>query len=101
MERRKLTLMDIQAMKEQGRKLTMLSICDYPMALIAEKAGIDMILVGDSLGMTALGYENTVPVTLELRLSLEPQKTASLLEICRSCHTSHLKGMQLSMRADL
>ena len=65
MERRELTLMDIQAMKEQGRKLTMLSICDYPMALIAEKAGIDMILVGDSLGMTALGYESTVPVTLE------------------------------------
>ena len=65
MERRKLTLMDIQAMKEQGKKLTMLSICDYPMALIAEKAGIDTILVGDSLGMTALGYENTVLVTLE------------------------------------
>ncbi len=65
MERRKLTLTDIQAAKEQGKKLTMLSICDYPMALIAEKAGIDMILVGDSLGMTALGYENTVPVTLE------------------------------------
>ena len=65
MERRKLTCRNIQAAKEQGRKLTMLSICDYPMALIAEKAGLDMILVGDSLAMTTLGYENTVPLTLE------------------------------------
>ena len=65
MERKKLTLNDIQLMKSQGRKITMLSICDYPMALIGEKAGLDMILVGDSLGMTTLGYENTVPVTME------------------------------------
>ena len=65
MERQKLTLADIQMMKSQGRKITMLSICDYPMALIAEKAGLDMILVGDSLGMTTLGYDNTVPVTME------------------------------------
>ena len=43
----------------------MLSICDYPMALLADRAGLHMILVGDSLGMTALGYENTVTVTLE------------------------------------
>ena len=65
MERKKLTIKDIQLLKEQGKKTTMLSICDYPMALIAEKVGLDMILIGDSLGMTTLGYENTLPVTME------------------------------------
>lgn len=65
MAKAKLTIPDIQAMKEAGRKITMLSICDYPMARIGEKAGLDMILVGDSLGMTTLGYENTIPVSIE------------------------------------
>ncbi|MDA1347349.1 MAG: 3-methyl-2-oxobutanoate hydroxymethyltransferase [Chloroflexi bacterium] len=64
-ERRKVTLLDLQAMKQQGRKITMLSIPDYPMALLADRAGLDTILVGDSLGMTVLGYETTVPVTME------------------------------------
>lgn len=65
MERKKVTLLDLQKMKREGRKLTMLSINDYPMALLADKAGLDTILVGDSLAMTVLGYETTVPVTME------------------------------------
>jgi 3-methyl-2-oxobutanoate hydroxymethyltransferase len=64
-ERKKMTLPDIQAMKLDGRKITMLSIPDYPMALIADQAGLDTILVGDSLAMTVLGYETTVPITME------------------------------------
>ena len=64
-ERKKVTILDLQAMKEQGRKITMLSIPDYPMALLADRAGLDTILVGDSLGMTVLGYNTTVPVTIE------------------------------------
>ncbi len=64
-ERKKITLLDIQAMKQQGRKITMLSIPDYPMAIIADRAGLDTILVGDSLAMTVLGYQTTVPITLE------------------------------------
>ena len=64
-ERRKITLFDLQAMKQQGRKITMLSIPDYPMALLADGAGLDTILVGDSLAMTVLGYDTTVPVTME------------------------------------
>ena len=64
-ERRKVTLLDLQAMKQQGRKITMLSIPDYPMALLADRAGLDTILVGDSLAMTVLGYETTVPITIE------------------------------------
>ena len=64
-ERKKITLFDLQAMKQQNRKITMLSIPDYPMALLADRAGLDTILVGDSLAMTVLGYDTTVPVTME------------------------------------
>ena len=65
MERKKITLLDLQMMKREGKKITMLSIYDYPMALLADRAGIDTILVGDSLAMTLLGYENTTPVTMD------------------------------------
>jgi 3-methyl-2-oxobutanoate hydroxymethyltransferase len=65
MERKKVTLLDLQKMKGEGNKITMLSINDYPMALLGDRAGLDTILVGDSLAMTVLGYETTVPVTME------------------------------------
>jgi 3-methyl-2-oxobutanoate hydroxymethyltransferase len=65
MERKKITLLDLQGMKREGKKITMLSIYDYPMALLADRAGIETILVGDSLAMTLLGYENTTPVTMD------------------------------------
>ncbi len=65
MERRKITPVDVQAMKREGKKITMLTAYDYPMALLEDRAGIHIILVGDSVGMTVLGYENTVPVTME------------------------------------
>ena len=53
------------AAKKSGRKLTMLTAYDAPTAEILEKAGIDMILVGDSLGMVVLGYPTTRPVTMD------------------------------------
>lgn len=56
---------DVQAMKQQGDKIVMLTAYDYPSARIAEAAGVDMILVGDSLGMVVLGYDDTIKVTLD------------------------------------
>ena len=63
-ERAKLTSVDIRARKH-GPKLTMLSLYDFPFARLAEQAGIDIILVGDSLGMVVHGFDSTVPVRLD------------------------------------
>ncbi|MFP8784579.1 3-methyl-2-oxobutanoate hydroxymethyltransferase [Planococcus plakortidis] len=52
-------------MKQQGDKIAMLTAYDYPSAKIAEAAGMDVLLVGDSLGMVVLGYDSTVKVTVE------------------------------------
>jgi 3-methyl-2-oxobutanoate hydroxymethyltransferase len=65
MERKKMTPVSIQAMKSEGKKICMLTAYDYPTALLEDRAGIDIILVGDSVGNTVLGYENTIPVTME------------------------------------
>jgi 3-methyl-2-oxobutanoate hydroxymethyltransferase len=65
MDRKKITPVDVQDMKRAGKKITMLTAYDYPMALLEDRAGIDIILVGDSVGMVVLGYENTIPVTMD------------------------------------
>lgn len=68
MARAKFTLLDLQAKKETEEPVTMVTAYDYPSALLADQAEIDMILVGDSLGMVVLGLDSTVPVTMEQML---------------------------------
>jgi len=59
------TILDIKKMKETGEKITVLTAYDYAIASIMDECGVDMILVGDSLGMVVLGYDTTLPVTME------------------------------------
>jgi len=65
MDRKKVTIGELQQKKDSGQKITMMTAYDYPMAGLVDEAGIDTILVGDSLGMVVLGYESTVPVTMD------------------------------------
>jgi len=57
--------MDIQQAKEENRKLAMVTAYDYPFGLLADEAGIDIVLVGDSLGMVVMGLDGTVAVNME------------------------------------
>jgi 3-methyl-2-oxobutanoate hydroxymethyltransferase len=64
-ERKKVTLPYLFKKVAEGKPITWLTCYDYPTAYFQEQAGVDMILVGDSLGMTVLGYETTLPVTMD------------------------------------
>src|SRR5512138_1795831 len=63
--RKKVTTATLRLRKEQGTPITMLTAYDYPTAQAEDEAGIDVILVGDSLAIVVLGYENTLPVTMD------------------------------------
>ena len=65
MSNKKVTIMDVQQAKGENRKLTMVTAYDYPFGLMADEAGIDIVLVGDSLGMVVMGLEGTVEVNME------------------------------------
>ncbi|WP_379129285.1 3-methyl-2-oxobutanoate hydroxymethyltransferase [Paenibacillus sp. sgz500958] len=64
-EKQALNIVRMKKMKQDGVPLSMLTAYDYPSARLAEEAGIDLILVGDSLGNVVLGYDSTLPVTIE------------------------------------
>ncbi|TCZ81183.1 3-methyl-2-oxobutanoate hydroxymethyltransferase [Paenibacillus albiflavus] len=64
-ERKPITTSKLKKMKQDGEKITVITAYDYPSAYLAEEAGIDVILVGDSLGNVVLGYDSTLPVTIE------------------------------------
>ncbi len=61
----RVTINQIKEMKQKGEKITMLTAYDYSTARIVDEVGIPLILVGDSLGMVVLGYESTIPVTMD------------------------------------
>jgi len=61
----RITINQIKAMKPKGEKIVMLTAYDYSTARLVDEAGIPLILVGDSLGMVVLGYQSTIPVTME------------------------------------
>ena len=63
--RKKVTTLTFRQKKERREPITMLTAYDYPTAMAMDKAGVDSILVGDSLAMVVLGYDNTLPVTME------------------------------------
>jgi len=63
--KKKLTRFDLQKMKQEGKRAVWMTAYDYMTAKIAEEAGLDMLLVGDSLGMVVYGYTGTVPVTMD------------------------------------
>ena len=64
MSRKKVTIAELHQKKEQGQKITMMTAYDYSIASLVDQAGIDTILVGDSLAMVVLGYDSTVPITM-------------------------------------
>ena len=66
--KKKKMIQDFYMMKEKGEPITYITSYDYPTATFAEKAGMDMILVGDSLGMCVYGYEGTMPVTMDMMI---------------------------------
>ncbi len=68
MDKEKVTIPALLTKKKNGKKISALTAYDFNSALIMDEAGIDILLVGDSLGMVVLGYESTLPVTMEVML---------------------------------
>ena len=64
-ERKKVTVADFSKMKNHNQRIVMVTSYDYPTSIIADEVGVDSILVGDSYGMVVLGYDTTIPVTIE------------------------------------
>jgi 3-methyl-2-oxobutanoate hydroxymethyltransferase len=64
-KRKKVTVADFSKMKSNNQRIVMVTSYDYPTSIIADEVGVDSILVGDSYGMVVLGYDTTIPVTIE------------------------------------
>ena len=91
------TAATLMAQKQSGEKITMLTAYDYTTARIEDECGVNSILVGDSLGMVMLGYENTLPVTMEdmIHHTAAVSRGAiilAILFICK-CGTIHITAI--------
>ncbi len=84
-EMQKLSIPDLVSMKREGKKISMITAYSYPQGLLVDEAGIDIILVGDSLGMVELGYSGTTPVTMEEML-------AHIKPVTRAVKRAHVVG---------
>ena len=62
---KKKSILDLYKMKREGEKATWITAYDFPFASFSEQAGVDMILVGDSMGMVVEGFDGTIPVTMD------------------------------------
>jgi 3-methyl-2-oxobutanoate hydroxymethyltransferase len=62
---KKVTILDLQKMKDSGEKIAMLTAYDYPTARMLDEGGVDVLLIGDSVGNVMMGHENTLPVTVD------------------------------------
>lgn len=93
---KKKTLLDLRQKMRDGEPITMLTAYDYSSAMLVDEAGIDVILVGDSLGMVMLGLESTVPVTMEEMLH-------HCRAVTRGARRAHLVGDMpfMSYQADV
>jgi 3-methyl-2-oxobutanoate hydroxymethyltransferase len=86
----KITIHDLLKRKAEKKKITMLTAYDYPFARIVDEAGIDGIIVGDSLAMVMQGLENTLPVTMDemvyhTKIVARAVNNAIVSEICPLC----------------
>ena len=81
MARPKVTIHDVQKAKEDKRKLVMITAYDYPFGLMADEAEVDIVLVGDSLGMVVMGLQGTVAVTMENMI----HHTQAVMRGCKTC----------------
>ncbi len=85
MSRQKVTVKDIQQAKTDSRKLVMMTAYDYPFGLMADEAGVDIVLVGDSLGMVVMGLDGTVAVTMANMIH-------HIQAVMRGCQYAHVVG---------
>jgi 3-methyl-2-oxobutanoate hydroxymethyltransferase len=101
MERKKIAVPDILRMKKEGRKITKINLHDYPTAVLADRAGIDMVMIGDSIGMVVLGYANTIPVTMEEMIHharAVVRGAGSCLAVCDMPFMSYQTGIEEAVR---
>ena len=95
----KVTILKLRKQKQNNVKTVGVTAYDYPQALMADNAGVDWILVGDSLGMTTLGYKSTIPVTMDDMLRsakavARGQVVHSPWVTCLTCHIKFLMKKQ-------